>query len=53
MLARAEGEALAQLGRDLETDRIGFAGLGNDLRDAERVEMLGQAKRLIYQVASG
>ena len=41
MLAGAEGEALAQLGRNFEPDRIGFAGFGNDLRDAERVEMLG------------
>ena len=48
MLARLERERAAKLGRNFEADRIGFGGLGDDLRDFQRVKM-----HVIYQVASG
>jgi hypothetical protein len=48
MLPGFEGESVAKFGGDFEADRIGFGGLGNDLRDLQRVEM-----RAHYQVASG
>ena len=41
MLPGLEAKRVAQLGRNFEADRIGLGGLGHDLGDAQRVEMLG------------
>src|ERR1700749_4935747 len=53
MLAGAKRKAVPKLWGNIEADRIGFAGLGNDLRDAKGVEMLGHGVRLDYHFASG
>ena len=36
MLSGFEGESVAKLSGNFEADRIGFGGLGNDLRDLQR-----------------
>ena len=39
--------------RKLEADGVRLARVRHDLRDTQRMEMVGHARRLIYQVASG
>ena len=51
MLAGAKREAIAQFFGHIEANGIGFARLGNDLGDAQRMKMLGHGAG--YQVASG
>ena len=45
MLPRLESERLGQLGRHLEPDRHRLVGLGHDLGNPQRVEMLGHPTR--------